>query len=93
MFQVLTSHPILAIMALCFLTAGFVHEAQRWVLPLFIPAHEIEVLADELIADFGPRALEIAVDHQERAMWRSEPSEEGKWRRVERELRHRTGQV
>jgi hypothetical protein len=90
MFEVLTSHPILTTMALCFLTAVLVHEVQSRILPLFIPAPEIEMLADELMANFGPRALDVAVDHQERAVWRSEPGEEGKWRRVARKIRRRS---
>jgi hypothetical protein len=93
MFQVLTSHPILATMAVCFLAAGLVHETQRQILPLFIPASEIETLAEELMVDFGPLAFEVAVDHQERAVWRSEPGEEGKWRRVAREIRRRNKHV
>jgi hypothetical protein len=79
MFQVLTSHPILATMAVCFLAAGLVHETQRQILPLFIPASEIETLAEELMVDFGPLAFE--------------PGEEGKWRRVAREIRRRNKHV
>jgi hypothetical protein len=77
-------------MALCFLTAILVHEARRPILSLFIPAQEIEMLADELIAQFRPRAHEVAADHQERAVWRSELGEEGNWRRVARKIRPRS---
>ena len=89
MIQALAAHPILAAAALCFLCAGLFHEAQRWLLPLRIPAAEIEALAEEFIANFGQRAIEVAIDNQERAVWRSEPTEEGKWRRVERAIRRR----
>ncbi len=90
MIQALASHPILTSAIFCFLFAGLVHEGQRWLLQLRIPAAEIEALADDLIADFGPRAIEVAVDNQERAVWRSEPMDEGKWRRVERAIQSRT---
>ena len=89
MIQALFEHPILSSVVLCFLCAGLFHEGQRWLLPLRIPAAEIEAMAEELIADFGPRAIEIAIDNQERAVWRSETNEEGKWLRVERSIRLR----
>ncbi|MDP8998349.1 MAG: hypothetical protein M3O03_15325 [Pseudomonadota bacterium] len=89
MIQALAAHPILAAAALCFLCAGLFHEAQRWLLALCIPAAEIEALAEEFIANFGQRAIVVAIDQQERAVWRSEPGEEGKWRRVASEIRRR----
>lgn len=90
MIQAIAAHPILSMAVLCFLCAGLVHEGQRWLLPLRIPAEEIEALADQLIADFGLSAIEVAADNQERAVWRFEPTDEGKWRRVERAIQSRT---
>ena len=84
MFQAFAEYPVLAGCALCLGAAGIFDMMQRWLLPLKIPAQEIEAMAQELIINFGFRAPEIAQDHQERAAWRSDPYEEGKWRRVER---------
>lgn len=89
MLQALAQHPLSLSVVLCFLGAGLVHETQRWLLPKRIPTAQIEALADELLTDFGRDAMDIAADHQERANWRSEPGEEGKWRRVKRLIQRR----
>ena len=89
MLQAIAEHPLFTSIVLCLLGAGLVHEGQRWLLPNRIPTSEIETLANELIADFGPDAMDVAADHQERANWRSEPGEEGKWRRVKLAIQRR----
>jgi hypothetical protein len=54
-----------------------------------IPATEISRLADDLIANFGPQAADIAALEQDRAVHNSDPFEQGKWWRVEREIKRR----
>ncbi|WP_404401855.1 hypothetical protein [Pelagibacterium halotolerans] len=49
---------------------------------------------DELIAKHGPRAEEMAYAEEDRAWRYSDIYEQGKWRRVRRELwrRHKAGE-
>lgn len=54
--------------------------------PLLIPKAEIERLADELTARYGPRAEQMAYVEEDRAWRYCDPFEEGKWRRVRHEL-------
>lgn len=62
--------------------------------PLFIPKTEINAVVDELIAQYGPRAEEMAYTEEDRAWRYSNTYEQGKWRRVRRELwrRYRRGE-
>ncbi|WEX08936.1 hypothetical protein [Chelativorans sp. AA-79] len=62
--------------------------------PLLIPKAEISALADELVAKYGPRAEEMAYAEEDRAWRYSDVYEQGKWRRVRRELwrRYRRGE-
>jgi hypothetical protein len=62
---------------------------QTWNLsiwPRLIPAGNINALADNMIAKYGPRAEELAFIEEDRAWRYSETFEQGKWRRVRREL-------
>jgi hypothetical protein len=89
MIQFVIDHPLLAYLAAGLTFAAVFSEYQRWILPLRIPATEISRLANDLIAHFGPRAAEVAGIEQDRALHNSDPYEQGKWRRVEREIRRR----
>ena len=62
--------------------------------PLAIPKTEINAIVDELIAKHGPRAEEMAYAEEDRAWRYSDTYEQGKWRRVRRELwrRYETGE-
>lgn len=64
-------------------------EWQGRIRPLFIPRSEIERLADELVTAYGDRAEELASIEEDRAWRYSESVEQGKWRRVRRELQRR----
>ncbi len=66
---------------------------QLSIRPRLIPAGEIRVLADEMVASYGPRAEEIALIEEDSAWRSSEAFEQGKWHRVRRELwrRHAAG--
>ena len=54
--------------------------------PLRIPPAEIEAIADGLIAEHGPRAEEMAYSEEDRAWQDSDTYQQGRWRRVRREL-------
>lgn len=54
--------------------------------PRLIPTATIRRLADRLIARYGPQAEEMAFIEEDRAWRYSETFEQGKWRRVRREL-------
>ncbi|MEZ5812983.1 MAG: hypothetical protein R3D45_16360 [Rhizobiaceae bacterium] len=54
--------------------------------PLAIPKAEINAIVDELITKYGPRAEEMAYIEEDRAWRYSNTYEQGKWRRVRREL-------
>ena len=73
-----------------FVLAMFVwHLVDEYVRPMFIPRSEINALADEMIAKHGDRAEEMAYIEEDRAWRYSEIVEQGKWRRVKREIEHR----
>ncbi|PLX37588.1 MAG: hypothetical protein C0606_04665 [Hyphomicrobiales bacterium] len=65
------------------------HEWAFRLRPLFIPKAEINALVNELIAKHGPDAEEKAYIKEDRAWRYSNTFEQGKWRRVRRELHHR----
>jgi hypothetical protein len=89
MIQFVIAHPVLAYLAAGITCAAIFTETQRWLLPLRIPANEISRLADDLIANFGRQAADIAALEQDRAVHNSDPFEQGKWWRVEREIKRR----
>jgi hypothetical protein len=54
--------------------------------PRLIPVGDIKALADDMIANHGPRAEEIAFIEEDRAWRYSETFEQGKWRRVRKHI-------
>jgi hypothetical protein len=89
MIQFVIDHPLLAYLAAGMTFAVIFSETQRWILPLRIPATETSRLVDDLIAYFGPQAAEVAELEKDRALHNSDPYEQGKWWRVEREIKRR----
>jgi hypothetical protein len=89
LIEVVTAHPVLAYFAAGLACAEIYTELQRWILPLRIPATEVAKIAEDLVAQFGPEALNVAVIEQDRALHYSDPYQQGKWRRVEREVRRK----
>lgn len=70
-----------------FVLAGYLWLAwQTRIRPMFIPSSEIERLACSLIEQHGERAEEFAAMEEDRAWRYSRSFEQGKWRRVRREL-------
>jgi len=70
------------------------HEWEFRVKPLRIPKEEINAIADELIEKHGPDAEKFAYIEEDAAWRRSNTFEQGKWRRVCKELwrRHKAGE-
>lgn len=62
---------------------------QGRVRPMFIPRADIERIASELIERYGDRAEEMALMEEDRAWRYSQAHDQGKWRRVNKELRRR----
>ena len=65
-------------------------EWQGRIRPLLIPRAEIEKLVDELIDKHGERAEEFAAIEEDRAWRYSQNFDQGKWRRVRKELERRS---
>ena len=85
--------PILIIAAL-FGVIGLVEFWSFRIRPLSIPKAEINAIVDDLIEKHGPRAEEIAFIEEDRAWRYTDTYEQGKWRRVRRELwrRYKAGE-
>jgi hypothetical protein len=77
-----------AVLAFALLIGGVVgwHTWAFRICPLFIPKAEINAIVDELIEKHGPDAEDWARGYEEEAWYRSEIFEQGKWRRIRREL-------
>lgn len=62
--------------------------------PRLVPRDEIDAIVDRLIAEHGPRAEEAAYGEEDGAWYDGNVLEQGKWRRVRRELwrRHERGE-
>lgn len=77
-----------SVTALVVLIGGVVvwHAWEFRLRPLFIPKSEIKAVVDDLIAKHGPDAEEKAYAEEDRAWRYSDTYEQGKWRRVRREL-------
>lgn len=61
-----------------------------WVIrPRLIPRDEVERLASELLGRYGDRAKEIAYGEEYGAWRHSDGFEQGKWRRVRRQIEGR----
>lgn len=65
-------------------------EWQGRIRPLLIPRKEIERLADDLTEKHGARAEEFAAMEEDRAWRYSQNFDQGKWRRVRKELERRS---
>lgn len=65
---------------------GLWHAWDFRIRPLLIPKAKINAVVDGLIAQHGPRAEEVAYIEEDRAWRYSDTYEQGKWRRVRREL-------
>lgn len=65
-------------------------EWQGRIRPMLIPRAEIEQLVDDLIDKQGERAEEFAAMEEDRAWRYSQNSDQGKWRRVRKELERRS---
>jgi hypothetical protein len=92
--NLLLSHPVLtSVVVLIAGLASFEFWSFR-IRPLFIPRTEINATVDELIAQYGPRAEEMAFIEENRAWRYTDTYQQGKWRRVRRELwrRYRAGE-
>jgi hypothetical protein len=59
---------------------------ELYIRPLLIPKAEIERLADELRRSHPADPVEAAFEEEQNAWYRSETFEQGKWRRVRRQL-------
>lgn len=74
---------------------GFVLTVFLWMVwqgrvrPMFIPRADIERMASELIERYGDRAEETALMEEDRAWRYSHAHDQGKWRRISKELRRR----
>lgn len=74
--------------------AGGVFLSVEWqgrIKPMLIARAEIERAADELAEKYGERAEEMAFTEEDRAWRYSQNFEQGKWRRVRKELERRSG--
>lgn len=75
-----------------FALAAFVSvEWQGRIRPMFIPRAEIKRMTDELLEKHGDCAEETAFIEEDRAWRYSQTFEQGKWRRVRKELERRSG--
>lgn len=70
--------------------AFFSVELQGRIRPMLIPRAKIEQLADDLINKHGERAEEFAAMEEDRAWRYSQNFDQGKWRRVRKELERRS---
>ncbi len=63
------------------------HTYEFRVRPLFIPPEEIDRLVAEMLKRDNPEEAAFIEEHS--AWYRSDPFEQGKWRRVRRKLEYR----
>lgn len=82
----LIAYPAFSIVGLFFASIILFHFYLFRIRPLFIPKAEIAEIADNLIALYGPFAEQTAFIEEDRAWRYSDVYEQGKWRRVRREL-------
>lgn len=88
------SHPeVLALVLLIVGVAGW-HTWEFRIRPLFIPKAEINAVVDQLISEYGSDAEDCARGYEEEAWNRSDTFEQGRWRRIRRELwrRYKSGE-
>lgn len=93
-FDFIRSHP--EALALALLIVGVIcwREWDFRIRPLFIPKEEINMLVDDLIVEHGPDAEDVARAYEEGAWHRCDTFDQGRLRRVRRELwrRYRAGE-
>lgn len=87
------SYPAVPVFAVLIGGVAIWHAWDFRLRPLFIPKAKINAIVDELITKYGPRAEEMTYVEEDRAWRYSDTYEQGKWRRVRRELwrRYRRG--
>ena len=71
------------------LSAVFCTVYEGTIRPMLISHTDILLIADNLVRQYGDRAEEIAFIEEDAAWRRSKTFEQGKWRRVRRELKLR----
>lgn len=87
---VISSDQLPALVLSAFVLTAFLWvEWRGYIRPMFIPRAEIERMADELVEKHGERAEEMAFIEEDRAWRYSQTFEQGKWRRVRKELERR----
>lgn len=84
--QSLLTHPAAVVLVLFLCGAVGMGVWEYHVQPLLIPKSEILAEVDVLIEKHGSRAEEFAFIEEDSAWRRSDAREQGKWRRVRREL-------
>ncbi|NRG17578.1 hypothetical protein HPQ64_07745 [Rhizobiales bacterium] len=80
------SYPAVPAFVLLFGGVAVWHAWQFRLKPLAIPKAKINAIVDDLIAQHGPDAEDWARGYEEEQWYRSDTYEQGKWRRVRREL-------
>lgn len=85
-FDFFLSHPVLIALVLLIGGVAVWHAWDFRLRPLFVPKTEVDAVVDELIAKHGSRAEKMACIEEDRAWRYSDTYEQGKWRRVRREL-------
>lgn len=80
------AYPGLVALALLIAAVAVWHVWQFHLQPLRVPQAEIAAIADRLVAEHGPRAEEVAYSEEDGAWYDGNVLEQGKWRRVRREL-------
>lgn len=82
----LRTYPTLPVVGLLIAGVAVWHSWKFALRPLLIPKSEVDAIVERLIAEYGPRAEEMAYAEEDRAWHDSNTYEQGRWRRVRREL-------
>lgn len=85
-FEFLRSYPAVPVVGVLVAGISAWHLWHFEVRPRLIPRSEVNAIVDLLIAEHGPRAEEMAYLEEDRAWNDSNTYEQGRWRRVRREL-------
>ena len=87
--DIISRHPALS--GLLFFAFGVLcwFAYDHFIRPSLIPKAEIARLAEDLIERYGSLAEEIAATNEDRAWRYCDELEQGKWRRVRKELQRR----
>jgi hypothetical protein len=84
--EVFQLHPAVLVLLALILCAGGYYMFQLYIRPLFISKVVIDTAVKLLIAEHGPRALEVARAEEEHAARYCHFAEQGRCRRVRRAL-------